>query len=346
MLLKTARKSSTSENEVTPERIYKDRRRFIQQAARYSLAAGAGLIMAGCSQEGEAVVSESSSNKQRNPSTNGAQWLKDQVSQAQESHYGTAERLTPYDDVTSYNNFYEFGTSKSDPARNAHTLKTDPWSVVVEGEVAKPGRYHLEDILKPHDMEERIYRLRCVEAWSMVIPWIGIPLANILKWFEPTSRAKFVEFTTLYNPEQMIGQRARLGALNWPYIEGLRMDEAMNPLTLMATGLYGEVLPNQNGAPFRLVVPWKYGFKSIKSIVKIRLTEQQPKTTWETMAPHEYGFYANVNPMVDHPRWSQKSERRLPGTLLAPNRIETRLFNGYEEEVAHLYKGMNLKENY
>ncbi len=262
------------------------------------------------------------------------------------SVYTSTEALTPHKDVTTYNNFYEFGTGKGDPIRNAHTLRTDPWSVVIEGEVAKPGRYHLEDILKPHAMEERIYRLRCVEAWSMVIPWIGIPLANILKQFEPTSKARFVEFTTLHDPEQMPGQKASFGSLDWPYVEGLRIDEAMNPLTLMATGLYGDILPKQSGAPFRLVVPWKYGFKSIKSIVKIRLTEQQPKTTWEISAPKEYGFYANVNPAVNHPRWSQKNERRLPGTLLSPNRIETRPFNGYGEEVADLYRGMDLTRFY
>ncbi len=280
------------------------------------------------------------------PSQPGPEWLKKKVLEFKPSVYTSTEALTPHKDVTTYNNFYEFGTGKGDPIRNAHTLRTDPWSVVIEGEVAKPGRYHLEDILKPHAMEERIYRLRCVEAWSMVIPWIGIPLANILKQFEPTSKARFVEFTTLHDPEQMPGQKASFGSLDWPYVEGLRIDEAMNPLTLMATGLYGDILPKQSGAPFRLVVPWKYGFKSIKSIVKIRLTEQQPKTTWEISAPKEYGFYANVNPAVNHPRWSQKNERRLPGMLLSPNRIETRPFNGYGEEVADLYRGMDLTRFY
>ncbi|WP_067517672.1 protein-methionine-sulfoxide reductase catalytic subunit MsrP [Endozoicomonas ascidiicola] len=339
MLLINKKKSSALGSEITPKKVYQERRRFIKQSA-WLAAAGAGLVLSGCSQEG-CAVSEPIDKKTDRPK----QGVKEQL-QAKKGKYGAAESLTPYEDVTTYNNFYEFGTGKGDPARNAHTLITDPWSVVIEGEVAKPGRYNLEDILKPHTMEERIYRLRCVEAWSMVIPWIGIPLADILKQFEPTSRARYVEFTTLYDPEQMSGQRARFGALDWPYVEALRIDEAMNPLTLMATGLYGEVLPNQNGAPFRLVVPWKYGFKSIKSIVKIRLTEQKPATTWESSAPQEYGFYANVNPEVDHPRWSQKNERRLPGTLLSPNRIETHMFNGYEEEVAHLYKGMDLSKYY
>ncbi|WP_257297176.1 protein-methionine-sulfoxide reductase catalytic subunit MsrP [Endozoicomonas sp. YOMI1] len=345
MLLKIKKRSDTGSSEITPEHIYHDRRRFMQQSGRFALA-GLGLMLAGCSQEGEAKAISKKTQDDVTPSQPDPEWLKKQVLEFNPNVYTTTEALTPHKVVTTYNNFYEFGTGKDDPVRNAHSLKTDPWSVVVEGEVAKPGRYHLEDILKPHAMEERIYRLRCVEAWSMVIPWIGIPLANILKQFEPTSKARFVEFTTLHDPEQMPGQKASFGSLDWPYVEGLRIDEAMNPLTLMATGLYGDILPNQNGAPFRLVVPWKYGFKSIKSIVKIRLTEQQPKTTWETSAPQEYGFYANVNPAVDHPRWSQKHERRLPGTLLSPNRIETRLFNGYGEEVADLYKGMDLTRFY
>ncbi|MBO9496331.1 protein-methionine-sulfoxide reductase catalytic subunit MsrP [Thalassotalea sp. G20_0] len=345
MLLKIKKRSDIGSSEITPEHIYHDRRRFMQQSGRFALA-GLGLMLAGCSQEGEAKAISKKTQDDVLPFQPGPEWLKKQVIAFNPNVYTTTEALTPHQVVTTYNNFYEFGTGKGDPVRNAHSLKTDPWSVVVEGEVAKPGRYHLEDILKPHAMEERIYRLRCVEAWSMVIPWIGIPLANILKQFEPTSKARFVEFTTLHDPEQMPGQKASFGSLDWPYVEGLRIDEAMNPLTLMATGLYGDILPNQNGAPFRLVVPWKYGFKSIKSIVKIRLTEQQPKTTWETSAPQEYGFYANVNPAVDHPRWSQKHERRLPSTLLAPNRIETQPFNGYGEEVADLYKGMDLTRFY
>ncbi|UCG86041.1 MAG: protein-methionine-sulfoxide reductase catalytic subunit MsrP [Gemmatimonadota bacterium] len=246
------------------------------------------------------------------------------------------EKLTPYDAVTSYNNFYEFGTGKADPSRNAHTLRVRPWTVAVEGEVHKPKVFDIEEILKSFPTEERVYRLRCVEAWSMVIPWMGFPLGSLLRAVEPTSRARFVEFVTLHDPEQMPGQRRNV--LPWPYIEGLRLDEAMHPLTLLATGLYGEILPNQNGAPIRLVVPWKYGFKSIKSIVRIRLVSEQPHTTWNVALPHEYGFYANVNPDVDHPRWSQKKERRI-GKLF---KQDTLLFNGYAAEVADLYAGMDL----
>jgi sulfoxide reductase catalytic subunit YedY len=258
----------------------------------------------------------------------------------------TNEMLTPFQDVTHYNNFYEFGTDKGDPAEHAGAMKTAPWSVAIEGEVEKPGIYALEDLLRGVDLEERIYRLRCVEAWSMVVPWIGFPLSALLKQFNPTSRAKYVAFTTLHAPEQMRGQRSRTGLIDWPYIEGLRMDEAMHPLTILSVGLYGRVLPNQNGAPIRLVVPWKYGFKSIKSIVKIRLQETQPKTSWNLLAANEYGFYSNVNPSVDHPRWSQKYERRLPSTLFSPNRIPTQMFNGYADQVANLYSGMNLRRYY
>ncbi len=243
---------------------------------------------------------------------------------------------TPYKDITSYNNFYEFGASKTDPAEYAGRLKTRPWTVTVEGHCEKPGQYALEDILAPHTAEERIYRLRCVEAWSMVVPWLGIPLGKILPRFQPTASAKYVEFTTLLDPAQMPGQKTRL--LDWPYVEGLRMDEALHPLTLLATGLYGKELPNQNGAPLRLVVPWKYGFKSIKSIVKIRFSEQMPRTSWAGENPAEYGFYANVNPEVDHPRWSQRKERRI-GEFF---RRDTLPFNGYAAEVAGLYTGMDL----
>ena len=256
--------------------------------------------------------------------------------------FTTKDTLTPYESVTSYNNFYELGLDKSDPAANASKLKTAPWSVVIEGEVAKPGVFTLEDLLKPHAQEERIYRLRCVEAWSMVIPWTGFSLKDLLARVEPTSKAKYVVFESIFDPENLPGQKTNISGLRWPYVEGLRMDEAMHPLTILATGLYGKTLPNQNGAPLRLVVPWKYGFKSIKSIVKIRLQEEQPKTTWQLSAPREYGFYANVNPDVDHPRWSQETERRLPSSLLKPNRIPTQMFNGYEEQVAFLYKDMEL----
>jgi sulfoxide reductase catalytic subunit YedY len=254
------------------------------------------------------------------------------------------EMLTPEADVTGYNNFYELGMGKQDPAANASALRTSPWSVTVEGEVGKPGTYTLEDTLKPHALEERIYRLRCVEAWSMVIPWIGFPLADLLKRFEPTANARYVAFQSIHDPGNLPGQRDR--SFPWPYVEGLRIDEAMHPLTFIAVGLYGKALPNQNGAPLRLVVPWKYGFKSIKSIVRIRLQAEQPPTTWNILAPQEYGFYANVNPAVDHPRWSQASERRLPSTLFNPNRIPTQLFNGYADQVASLYSGMDLRRHF
>ncbi|HSE28538.1 MAG TPA: protein-methionine-sulfoxide reductase catalytic subunit MsrP [Gemmatimonadales bacterium] len=250
------------------------------------------------------------------------------------------DELTPYEDVTGYNNFYEFGTDKEDPKRNAHTLRPRPWTVEVAGEVKRPARYALDDLLKSHKPVERVYRLRCVEGWSMVIPWLGIPFRDIIARLEPTSRAKYVEFTTLLDPGQMPGQRSRV--LPWPYVEGLRMDEAMHPLTLIVTGLYGKQLPNQNGAPLRLMVPWKYGFKSGKSLVRIRFTEQQPRTTWNLAAPDEYGFYANVNPDVDHPRWSQKRERRIGEFRRRP----TLPFNGYAEEVASLYSGMDLRRHF
>lgn len=341
MLIKVQRRSDVSSSEITSETVYRGRREFLQQSGRFALV-GLGAALVGCTDDSDAKII----GYGEIPQPKAPDWLIKQVNDYKVGRFSAEGTLTPYKDVSTYNNFYEFGTGKDDPAKTAGRFVTDPWSVTVEGEVGKPGKYTLEDILKPHAMEERVYRLRCVEAWSMVIPWVGIPLAEILKRFEPTSKAKFVEFTTLYDPEQMPGQKARFGSLDWPYVEGLRIDEAMNPLTLMATGLYGKTLPNQNGAPFRLVVPWKYGFKSIKSIVKIRLTEKQPRTTWESAAANEYGFYANVNPMVDHPRWSQASERRLPGSLLSPNRIDTQMFNGYEEEVADLYKGMDLKKFY
>ena len=341
MLIKIRKSSDTLGSEITPESIYESRRAFIGKTGRLALV-GLGAALVGCTDDSKAKIL----GYDNVPQLKAPGWLIKQTSDYKKSAFTTVEPLTPYKDVSTYNNFYEFGTGKSDPVNNAGGFVTSPWSVVIEGEVAKPGKYTLEDILKPHAMEERIYRLRCVEAWSMVIPWVGIPLAEILKRFELTSKAKYVEFTTLHDPEQMPGQKSRFGSIDWPYVEGLRIDEAMNPLTFMATGLYGKTLPNQNGAPFRLVVPWKYGFKSIKSIVKIRLTDKQPKTSWEKTAPDEYGFYANVNPKVDHPRWSQKTERRLPGTLLSPNRIETRMFNGYEEEVADLYRGMDLRKLY
>ena len=247
-----------------------------------------------------------------------------------------------FEDITTYNNFYEFGTDKSDPAIQARKFKPLPWTVTVDGEAEVKGRFDFEDILKPLSLEERIYRLRCVEAWSMVIPWTGFPLAELIKRFKPTSKAKYVEFTTLNSPAQMPGQRYPV--LDWPYVEGLRMDEAMNPLTLLTFGMYGEVLPNQNGAPVRLVVPWKYGFKSGKSLVRIRFTDKEPKTAWNKAAPQEYGFYSNVNPEVDHPRWSQASERRIGEDGLFAKKRKTLMFNGYEPQVGQLYAGMDLKK--
>jgi sulfoxide reductase catalytic subunit YedY len=252
----------------------------------------------------------------------------------------TTEKPTPKDDVTTYNNFYEFGTDKEDPSRTAGRLKTRPWTIAIDGACNKPGRYDIDALIKQFPLEERIYRMRCVEAWSMVIPWVGFPLASLIKAVEPTAKAKYVAFETLFRPEEMPGQRG--GVLDWPYREGLRIDEAVHPLTLLAVGLYGETLPNQNGAPIRLVVPWKYGFKGIKSIVRIRLVERQPQTTWQMMAANEYGFYANVNPAVDHPRWSQASERRI-GEFL---RRKTLPYNGYGAQVASLYRGMDLRRYY
>ena len=254
----------------------------------------------------------------------------------------TLEKLTPYADVTSYNNFYEFGTDKADPGRNAHTLKTRPWTVAVEGMVKKPKIYDIDELLKLSAMEDRIYRLRCVEGWSMVIPWVGYSLAELIKKVEPTGNAKYVEFVTLADKAQMPGLRSSV--LDWPYVEGLRMDEAMNPLALLAFGLYGEVLPNQSGAPVRAVLPWKYGFKSGKSIVKIRFVEKQPATSWEKAASSEYGFYSNVNPGVDHPRWSQATERRIGEDGLFQKKRPTQMFNGYEAQVGQLYAGMDLKK--
>ena len=257
----------------------------------------------------------------------------------------TMEKVTEYKDATTYNNFYEFGTDKSDPARNAGTLKTRPWTVEVEGLVKKPGKYGIEDLLKLSAQEERIYRLRCVEGWSMVIPWVGYSLAELIKRVEPQGNAKYVEFVTLADPKTMpyVGSRV----LDWPYVEGLRMDEAMHPLTLLTFGMYGEVLPNQNGAPVRVVVPWKYGFKSAKSIVKIRFVEKQPGTAWNKAAANEYGFFSNVNPNVDHPRWSQATERRIgDGSGLFAKRRKTLMFNGYEQQVGQLYAGMDLKSNF
>jgi methionine sulfoxide reductase catalytic subunit len=311
------------ESEVTPKALFLRRREFIKAASVTAAAAATGVLGTGFDDVAEA----------QNPRA-------EKFPNLVKGPFSTDEKLNSYKDVTTYNNFYEFGLDKGDPARHAHRLRPRPWTVKVEGHCEKPGDYAIEDILKWAPLEERIYRLRCVEAWSMVIPWVGFPLADFLKRVEPTSKAQYVEFRTLVDREQMPGQRQP--ALQWPYIEGLRMDEAMHPLALVGLGLYGEVMPNQNGAPIRLVVPWKYGFKSIKSIVSMRFVEREPVNTWKQQTPREYGFYANVNPDVDHPRWSQKTERRI-GEFF---RRRTLPFNGYGDQVASLYAGMDLRRHY
>ncbi|MEY4642726.1 MAG: hypothetical protein RLZZ227_2720 [Pseudomonadota bacterium] len=340
MLIKSKTGREIPSSEITPESIYHSRRDFMRTAAQISI--GAGLA-------GTPILSQAQSVADLNIAGKPA-WLEQQIAARKavpaSGPFNTSEKLTPIADVTSYNNFYEFGTDKRDPSTNANSFRIDPWSVEVTGEVGKPGTYSLEDILKPHTLEERVYRLRCVEAWSMVIPWVGFPLADLIARFEPTGNAKYIEFQTLVDREQMPAQNSRLSTIDWPYQEGLRMDEAMHPLTIMAVGLYGDVLPAQNGAPLRLVVPWKYGFKSIKSIVRINFRETMPNTTWNDLQPSEYGFYANVNPAVSHPRWSQATETRLPTSLFAPQRIDTQPFNGYADEVASLYAGMDLRRNY
>jgi sulfoxide reductase catalytic subunit YedY len=312
-------------SEITPESGYLARREFIARAGGLGVAfAGATLLGGlGCGTRDASV--ERTANGAVVDATGGAR---------------DDEKPNSYEDITSYNNYYEFGTDKSDPKENAQKLRTRPWSVVVDGLVKKPGTFAFEDLVKPHKLEDRIYRLRCVEAWSMVIPWQGIPLRDMIARFEPLPSAKFVTFTTLLDPQQMPGQRR--GILPWPYVDGLRMDEAMHPLAFIATGLYGKPLPNQNGAPLRLVVPWKYGFKGVKAIVRISFVAGQPTTTWNQAAPDEYGFYANVNPEVDHPRWTQSRERRI-GEF---RRRETLMFNGYADQVASLYRGMDLRRSF
>ena len=316
-------------SEITPESLYLNRREFIKNAA-YSLGTaavvGSGLMW---------LVGQGPPPDQPElPALVDA----DVPTSSEPGPYDASEEMTPYQDVTTYNNFYEFGLGKGDPARNAHTLMPRPWTVSVEGEVRKPQVIDVDDLLKDFRLEQRVYRMRCVEAWSMVIPWLGFPLGDLIRRLEPTGKARYVELTTLLDEEQMPGQRSR--ALPWPYVEGLRLDEAMHPLAMLAVGLYGRALPNQNGAPLRLVVPWKYGFKGVKSIVKIRFTETQPRNTWAVTAPNEYGFYANVNPAVNHPRWSQATERRIGEFLRRP----TLPFNGYAEDVADMYAGMDLRK--
>jgi len=321
--------SDIAPSEITPRDVFRSRRSFIAGVGVSAAVATGGLTrwartaLADTARPGKLPV----------------------LSARPDAALSTSEALTPYKDVTTYNNFYEFGTSKSDPAEYAHSLHTRPWTVVVDGEVAKPRSFAIEDLLKLAPMEERMYRHRCVEAWSMVIPWIGYPLSSLLNAVQPTSKAKYVKFVTLFDPAQMPGQNSNV--LQWPYEEALRMDEAMHPLTLLTFGLYGEILPNQNGAPLRMVIPWKYGFKGAKSIVHIRLVEQQPVTSWMRAVPDWYGFYSNVNPNVSPQNWSQATERRIGkgafGGLFEP-RIPTKLFNGYGAQVAHLYAGMDLRK--
>ncbi len=318
-------------SEITDEQTYLRRREFIGLAGRVALAAAGAPLLTGCSSEPVAAGSRGAGMLA------GAQ---SPLSGYKEKVVSTTEDLNTFEEITGYNNFFEFGTGKSDPKRYAGRLRTSPWKVKIDGLCSKPAEYHVEDLIKPIALEERIYRLRCVEAWSMVIPWIGVPLAAIITRAEPTAKARFVEFTTLHRPSEMPGQNT--SSLEWPYTEGLRLDEAMHPLSILAVGLYGKTLMNQNGAPIRLVVPWKYGFKSIKSIVRIRFVERQPNTAWSQANPDEYGFYSNVNPEVDHPRWTQARERRI-GTII-PRR--TLMFNGYGDEVASLYAGMDLKRFY
>ncbi len=345
MIIKTRKEIPSSE--ITPEAVYRDRRKFLKTGVALG-AGGSGLLSSALNaQTGDALFARAPAeiNLASKPA-----WLVEKAAARTDAPasgpFNTDEELTPFDDVSTYNNFYEFGTGKDDPARNARDFNIEPWTVKVEGECAKPGSYSLEDILKPHTFEERVFRLRCVEAWSMVIPWVGFSLGDLLKRFEPTGDANYVQFDTLVDSEQMPAQRSRFATIDWPYQEGLRMDEAMNPLATIATGLYNDILPAQNGAPLRLVVPWKYGFKSIKSIVAIRFSKTMPNNTWRDLQASEYGFYANVNPAVDHPRWRQSEERRLPSTLFASNRVPTLPFNGYAEAVAGLYQGMDLTKHY
>ena len=320
MFIRKKRLGELPASEITEHEVYLGRRKFLNGTAAIASASLLPL----------SLVSAKSATPE-------ATYL-----DLKKSPYSTDEKLTSYEDATTYNNYYEFGTGKSDPAIKIESIefpnKSNPWRVTIEGECDKPGEYDYDDLVRPFTLEERIYRFRCVEGWSMVVPWVGFPLADLIKRAQPNSRAKYVEFTTFYDPEIMI----KRNVLDWPYTEGLRIDEAMNPLTLLAVGLYGRELPGQNGAPIRLVVPWKYGFKNIKSIVKIRFVEEMPNSAWMKAGPREYGFYSNVNPDVPHPRWSQSKERRL-GEFL---KRKTEMFNGYEEEVAHLYTGMDLHKNF
>jgi sulfoxide reductase catalytic subunit YedY len=328
MIIRSAKAGVVRPSEITSKSNYLNRRSFMQSG----LLAGASVLAGPTS---AAILPEGHRAKLEN---------------VQNNAFSTMEEPNSYEDITTYNNYYEFGTGKADPQRRAREFEPRPWSIEVSGHADKTGVFDLEDIIKEHVLEERIYRLRCVEAWSMVIPWVGIPLVDVIKQFKPMSNAKYVAFETLLDKDRLPGQRAR--SLRWPYVEGLTIAEATNPLPLLAVGLYGEVLPNQNGAPIRLVVPWKYGFKSIKGIVKIEFTESMPRTSWNEAASHEYGFYANVNPAVSHPRWSQARERRIGGggsgfqSLFDSEKQDTVIFNGYGDDVAHLYDGLDLRRNF
>ena len=327
------KKSDILPSEITPKDKFENRRDFLQKAGFGLLAGGACLI--NNSPLNAAITSTTTKTIQLGTHQKIAEYAK--------TIYGNGEKLTSYDDITSYNNYYEFGTDKSEPAINSKLFNARPWTISIEGEVKTNKTISIDEILKLSPLEERIYRMRCVEGWSMVIPWLGLPLAKIIKWAEPNKNAKYVEFISLADKQQMPGQNMPI--LDWPYTEGLRLDEAMNPLTILAVGLYGEQLPNQNGAPIRLVTPWKYGFKGAKAIVKIRFVEKMPITSWMKAGPNEYGFYANVNPLVDHPRWTQSSEKRIGAGIFA-GRIKTQMFNGYTEQVGQMYAGLDLRKNF
>jgi len=331
MQIRIKKPSEPKSFEITPESAYWSRREWLEKAGLSAVGLAAGALL-------NPAVAQGQASPWRN-------LLQHKLESMQRGPVPAGDILTPYDDVTRYNNFYEFGTGKSDPVRNSQHFHVEPWSIEITGAVKRPFTLQLEEFLKPHALEERIYRFRCVEAWSMVVPWVGFPLKDLIARCEPASSAKYVRMETLVDPSRFPAQAFGRSTIPWPYVEGLRLDEAMHPLTLMVVGVYGKELPAQNGAPVRLMVPWKYGFKSIKSIVRIEFTERQPVTTWQRLASNEYGFFANVNPEVDHPRWSQKRERRLPNSLWDPNWIPTRKFNGYDE-VASLYAGMNLKASY
>lgn len=337
MLIRRPDPSEPRPSEITSETVYQDRRRWLKQLGVAGVGLGLPALLPRPAQAGAPY--EPAPERANVPA-----FLGKPIAQRLRAGQPFTEPVTPYVVASGYNNFYEFGLEKSDPAANAQGFRVEPWRVRVDGECEAPADYTLEDLLAPHALQDRIYRHRCVEAWSMVIPWVGFPLADLIRRMRPTGKARYVEFTTLHDPARMPGQRT--SALDWPYVEGLRLDEAMHPLTLLSVGLYGRSLPPQNGAPLRLVVPWKYGFKGIKSIVRIRFSETPPRTTWNLMAPNEYGFYANVNPAVDHPRWSQARERRLPGSFFSPNWRPTLPFNGYARDVAGLYRQMDLRRHF